>query len=626
MDYFRYLQDELKLCLNEQQKEAICAQEKRILLEACPGSGKTTTLIARLGYLVLSKKISPQDILTLTFSRFTAKDMEKRFVRLFGNRINQSIRFSTIHSFCYQFLFHCQNKGVLKVPQLLEQYSNSKVRILGKIYYDIHGEFLSEDRAFELSNDVGFVKNKLKSPFQYKSNFQSFPVIYQKYEAYKKNNNLMDFDDILSAAFEVISRNKNLYLDYGKFKYINVDEVQDTSLLQHKIIEQISQNEHLFMVGDIDQSIYSFRGAEPDYILDIKALFPETKILKLETNYRSTKSIVKISNEIIRQNQFRNKKNMRTDNEEGEAPKVIYAKDIEKQVEMVMQLINKSSSDVKTAVLYRNNLSGLPIAYSMIVNGHPFDIRENYAGFFRHIVIKDVFAFFELSDNFSDLSSFMRVYYKMGAPISKTVVQNIKERIASNTDIFSQLYNLYKHSRYMIEQISRVRKALRKIRVCRPEKALDIIEHDLQYNSFLKRNPCSINVFSLLKYFARGVKTTDELKTRLRTLKNGIEQYYTRTLDARVSLLTLHGSKGLEFDKVILIDLVEGQLPSEKALEDLTLSNRKTYEEDIRLFYVGVTRAIKELFLIVPEKVNGKKMTPSRFIDTFKMPNEKEPR
>lgn len=616
MDFINYLHNGLKFNLNDQQLEAILAPEKRILLEACPGSGKTTTLILRLAYLILCRKISPQNILTLTFSRYTANDMEKRFKRLFDRMIIQPVRFSTIHSFCYQFLFYCQQRGVLTVPQLIgNQNSEDKLRILRKLYFFTHQEYLGEDRAFELSNEIGFVKNKLISPEYYKSCFQGFPEVYFEYEVYKKNKNLMDFDDMLLYAYEAIKNNKKLFQEYGKFNYINVDEVQDTSLLQHKIIEEISKDRSLFMVGDIDQSIYSFRGAEPDYILNIKNHFPDTRILKLETNYRSTKSIVMFSNEIIKQNQFRTNKNMHTDNKKGKAPKIIYVDDLVKQVQTIMQIVNSRSSNTKTAVLYRNNLSGLPVAYAMILNGQAFDIRENYSGFFRHIVLNDVFAFFKLANDFSDFESFKKVYYKVDMPLPKEMLETIENHAEETGDIFHSLYFLYKDNNYMLEHISRIRKALRKIRVSKPEKALDIVEKDLHYSSFLKRHAGSVQVFSMLKYFARGLKTTEELKMLLRTLKNGIDQYYSRSLDTQISLLTLHSSKGLEFDNVILIDLIEGLLPSEKALEDLALNNRKTIEEEIRLFYVGVTRAINELFLIVPKNIDGKKRTPSRFIE-----------
>ena len=619
MDFFKYLHDELNLNPNAQQREAIHAPEKRILLEACPGSGKTTTLVARLGYLIIHEKICPTDILTLTFSRFTARDMEKRFTRLFGNRINYPVGFSTIHSFCYRFLFYCQSAGVLKVPQLIEkQYYAGKNRILTNIYYDLHQEYLDEDKILELSNEVSLVKNKMILPSQHKSYFQKFTEIFQKYEEYKVSKNFMDFDDMLSLTLKLITHNKNLYYEYGGYNYINVDEVQDTSLLQHRIIEKISIDKNLFMVGDIDQSIYAFRGAEPEYLLNIKNVFPQTRLLKLETNYRSTKSIVALSNEIIKNSIYREDKNMRTDNEMGHLARIIHVKDTESQSQEVLKIIEDIPINQKVGILYRNNLSGLPIASSLLENGHMFSIRENYASFFRHSVIKDVFAFIMLSKNFNDVKAFTKVYYKIGVPISKKAFQSIINKVSHERDIFGAMYNVYKSNKNMLEHITRVRKSLRKIKISKPEKILDIIENDLQYSSYIKKSPSSVQIFLLIKHFCRRLKTVDELKTLLRKLKDGIDLHYSNNVESCISLLTLHSSKGLEFDKVIIIDLVEGILPTEKALEELEALNRKNYEEDIRLLYVGITRAIKELYIFLPGKIYGKKMTPSRLLERLK--------
>ena len=191
----------------------------------------------------------------------------------------------------------------------------------------------------------------------------------------------MDFDDMLSLTLKLITHNKNLYYEYGGYNYINVDEVQDTSLLQHRIIEKISIDKNLFMVGDIDQSIYAFRGAEPEYLLNIKNVFPQTRLLKLETNYRSTKSIVALSNEIIKNSIYREDKNMRTDNEMGHLARIIHVKDTESQSQEVLKIIEDIPINQKVGILYRNNLSGLPIASSLLENGHMFSIRENYASF-----------------------------------------------------------------------------------------------------------------------------------------------------------------------------------------------------------------------------------------------------
>lgn len=626
MDFFDYLQNDLNIRLNEQQAEAITAEDRRILLEACPGSGKTTTLVARIAYQILHRCVSASGILTLTFSRASAKDMERRFTALFGSLIQQPVHFSTIHSFCYRFLFFCQKKQMLSVPELIEkQYYSGKVKILRSLFFEINQEYPGEDQTEELSNEISYVKNKLITPEQMKSDFENFPLIFRRYEEYKKEKQLIDFDDMLTMAYKILLDNRQLYREYGIFPQVLLDEAQDTSLLQHRIIEELSREGSLFMVGDTDQSIYGFRGAEPDYIVNIRDLYPDARILRLETNYRSTGKIVQLSDQFIRQNVSRHQKNMSTGNEPGEEPVVYLVKDMEEQLQKTLKLIEGEPCLWKTAVLYRNNLSGLPVAWELIQRGLPFYIREDYSSFFRHFVVADVFFFFSFAAEPSDIDSFRKIYYKMGASLSKNDLRKVEEGLENardlaqqrHTDILALLLRLNHHRKHVAGHLVRIRRAMGRITRANPYQALEIIEEELQYGDYLKRNAGYLHIFHALKHFARNTKNLDEFKFRLRTLKNGIDQHYRKASDDAVHLLTLHGSKGLEFENVILVDLIEGWLPDEKSLDDLKAGNRKTYEEEVRLFYVGVTRAKKKVFLLSPRKLEGEKTTHSRFIRQF---------
>jgi len=624
VDFFSYIKNELNIKLNRQQLEAVLAEDSRILLEACPGSGKTTTLVVRIAYLIICKKVAPSQILTLTFSRASARDMEERFNRLFGCLLNEPIHFSTIHSFCYKFLFYCQKKKQLIVPSLIEQIDGRKLKLLKDIYLEINKEYLGEDEVTELSNEISFVKNKLISPNALKSDFDSFPKIYNAYESFKKENNYIDFDDMLLLAYEILCGKKQLYEEYGRFGYVHVDEVQDTSLVQHRIIEELSNKGNLFMVGDTDQSIYGFRGAEPDYIVNIKDHYNNVKILKLENNYRSTQTLVNLSNKFIKQNINRHEKNMCTDNGEGAEPEVFLAKNLEEQLQKTVQLIGDTKDSIKAAVLFRNNLSGLPVALKFIENSIPFYIRENYMGFFKHFVINDVFSIFNLAADPSDMESFVKVYYKLGAPISRADIDNLKDYMEVKKDIFSALFRMFRHKKHLLDHIGRIRKALKRISRTNPYNALNIIENDLYYTTYLKKSMGALNVFSTLKYLASGTNTLSNFKAKLRMLKNGIDKSLKSQRQDSVFLLTLHGSKGLEFDRVIIIDLIEGEFPCESSLEDLITGNRKTYEEEVRLFYVGVTRSRKELYLLAPQKSGEQDISPSRFINQFMSLNRAE--
>ncbi len=628
MDFFNFLQKDLNINLNDQQKEAVIANDRRILLEACPGSGKTTTLVARVAYQILCQKLSPAAMLTLTFSRASARDMERRFGMLFGALVGQPVHFSTIHSFCYRFLLFCSKKRATVIPELIEnQPGSGKLKILRDLYFRVNSEYPSEDQIEQLSNEISYVKNKLLKPEQFKSDFEQFSQIFNRYEEYKKEHRLIDFDDMLSIAYDILKKDRELYRQYGQFSHVHVDEAQDTSLLQHRIIEELSRGGNLFMVGDTDQSIYGFRGAEPEYIVNIREMYPDARILRLEANYRSSGNIVRLADLFIRQNVYRHPKNMFTGNEEGEAPVVCLLENMEKQLQKTIQLIEKEPSLWKTAVLYRNNLSGLPVAWELIQKGLPFHIREDYSSFFRHFVVADVFAFFSLASDPCDMESFQKIYYKMGAPISKNELRKLKEGAGTSgkpmqSDILVQLLQQNHHRRHLADQLVRIRRGLKRMARSNPYQALEVLENELQYGEYLKRNAGFLNVFYTLKHFARNVKNLDEFKTRLRTLKNGVDQAYQKAFFDAVHLLTLHGSKGLEFDTVILIDLVEGRFPDEKSLEELQAGDRKAYEEEVRLFYVGVTRARKTVYLLSPRRLEDKKVTQSRFVRQFIQPEQ----
>lgn len=627
MEFFSFLENNLNIFLNEQQTEAVQAYDKRLLLEACPGSGKTTTLVTRIAYQILCRNVNPSGMLTLTFSRASAKDMERRFKALFAGYISQRIHFSTIHSFCYRFLFFCQKKGALSVPNLIEkQYSHGKTRILRSLYFETNQEYPGEDVTDQLANEISFVKNKLIQPEALKSDIENFSLIFRLYEKQKQEKHLIDFDDMLFMAYDVLRNNRQLYLEYGLFPHVHVDEVQDTSLLQHRIIELLSQDGNLFMVGDTDQSIYGFRGAEPEYIVNIRDIYPDARVLRLETNYRSSGKIVQMADQFIRQNQYRHEKNMITINAEGETPVAYFLKDMETQLQKVLQLIKAEPLWKNTAVLFRNNLSGLPVAWELIQRGIPFYIREDYASFFRHFVVSDIYAFCNFATDPSDMDSFQRIYYKMGASISKNDIGKVQEILKPssisgkrqpNLNILTTLLQINHHRRHIAENLVRVRRGLNRIARSIPMKALETMENDLQYGNYLKRNVGFIHVFYTLKHFARNVKNLEEFKTLLRTLKEGIEQNCRKENTNAVQLLTLHGSKGLEFDSVILMDLIDGQFPDEKSIDELDAGNRKAYEEEVRLFYVGVTRARKKVYLLSPQRFEGRKIKQSRFVQQF---------
>ena len=303
--------------LTEAQRKVVVHDRGPLLLLAVPGAGKTTVLILRLAYLILVINVNPERILCLTFGRAAAKEMSDRFAQNFGNDIG-NIHFSTIHSYAYEVVRAAfRQKG--RDYQIIEELTGaeSKTGVLRSLFKQINTSTLTEDTLEELQNAICFVKNSLISPETLENvAVKNFVTIYNDYEKYKRMHQpqLIDFDDMLSIAYKALVENPRLLAMYQKrFDYILTDESQDTSLLQHKIIELISKpKRNLFVVGDDDQSIFGFRAAEPKYLLEFPQVYDQAEILRMEQNFRSTPEIVSMSREFIRSNKLRYDKEMVT--------------------------------------------------------------------------------------------------------------------------------------------------------------------------------------------------------------------------------------------------------------------------------------------------------------------------
>ncbi|MEG0691956.1 MAG: UvrD-helicase domain-containing protein, partial [Oscillospiraceae bacterium] len=266
MDVIAYLSDDKNIKLNEQQQQGVLSFEKNTLLLAVPGSGKTTVLVSRIANLMLNHHVSRNQILTLTYNRETAKDMKARFISLFGAHILDIPHFATIHSFCLSVMNHYSREYNRPMPNIIElrQYANTKSRVLRDIYKHYNDEFISEDNYDTLERLICYSKNMmLTNEDMQKGKFEidNFHKIFQDYESYKRKNHFIDFDDMLTLTYEILNKFPAILTYFqSQYRYINIDEAQDTSLVQHRIIELLSKKCKIFMVGDEDQSIYSFRG------------------------------------------------------------------------------------------------------------------------------------------------------------------------------------------------------------------------------------------------------------------------------------------------------------------------------------------------------------------------------
>lgn len=645
-DFFKRLESN-GVYLNDVQKKAVLITEGPILLLASPGSGKTTTLISKIGYLIEEKEVDPQKILAVTFSRASAADMKERFAKLFPH-IPDHIHFSTIHSFAFQVVREFFKKNKVKYQLIEGEADREKMEeakwetgtfplhkkvILRNLFKDIVGENITEDQMEELLTYISYVKNKLikeNELNQVKTNILYAEQIFRAYENFKQRdpqNLLLDYDDMLTFANRILEENADvLEMHQSRFSYILTDESQDTSLVQNLIIEKLAMvHRNICVVADDDQTIYSWRGAEPEYLLNFRNVYPEATILYMEQNYRSTKDIVEVANAFIKRNKNRYNKNMFTEN--GYLNPIV-VKDMgtyDEQIRYVVEEIKKASNLSEIAVLYRNNSSSISLINELEIEGIPFYVKDVDNKFFRHWIIEDILNFMRLSYNDKRPDILEKIHTKFIGYISKQQVEFLKS-INNQESVFDNLLNHLNLEAYQIKQLIKCKTEFQRIKTMKPREAIGVIRKNLGYEKaiaqiserlgFSKENLTGI--LNTLERIADKQETLPDFAKRLKHLEAVIESSKFNKNKNAVTLSTFHSSKGLEFDRVYMIDLVNGIIPSHEDIDEFKNKRIEKMEESTRLFYVGMTRARKHLELISYKKKDGETLQESIFVKDVK--------
>lgn len=612
MDYHTFCQ-KFNICgLNEQQEAAVRRVNGATLLLAVPGSGKTTVIVARTGYLMYVAGVKPENILTITYTRAAAKEMKERFIKKFApERIPA---FSTINSFCLSVINTCAKEKYIHVPKLVPNNESIVRAIAAKML----PEYPSDSQVRSLAQKVCKVKNKLMT-FQeieaIEENSLDFSAFYQAYKLYMSEHDLMDFDDQLLMANDLLDEYPDiLQRAHEKFRYVSVDEAQDTSYVQHLIVQKlVGRNGNIFMVGDEDQSIYGFRGAYPAALLDFQSNYNEPCILRMETNYRSDRNIVSAANQFIKLNTRRLDKNMRAQSQKDGAIVVTCIDRMEQQAELLLERIRNQKPDESLAILYRNNDSAIPLINLLQMNGIQVQTRDATGTFMTNYVIRDLLDFMLLALNPADTTAFGHLYYKMGLYMkgvtAKRIIEAVEEGECRNVFSAAMKFAGGKGYAWKIECLPRDFSDLAKKK---PAEAIDYILFMLDYwsNWLTKKIDAGASEqfislrISILKMVAEKYSTIPDF---LAALKNITE--YKGCQDSNVTVTTIHSSKGLEFDKVILIDMVSAIIPGDSDDRDA-----EDDEEDARAFYVGATRARHELEIITCRKMYQEKLEVSEFV------------
>lgn len=602
------------MSLTEFQKKASQHGFGPALTLAIPGSGKTTLLLHRLINLVESGLAEPEQILTLTFSKASATDMSNRYRKKFSASYPYRFDFMTIHRFAYG-IFKKQLKETGKNPQLLDD-GPSKYKILNGIYQKYEKERLTEENFEQLTSQISLLYNlMLKSTDPQQPDFQwdSIYDMARDFHRFKKANGFFDFDDMLLEAINLLKQNPSwLNQLRSQYRFIQVDEAQDTSKLQYALIELLlCEQKNLFLVADDDQSIYGFRGAHPSYLLDFKKHYKDGQVFYLPDNFRSDGNIVKVASGLIANNKHRFKKEMSAFKEaRSHLPVMTFADLVARNHYMVEEI---KASHTSTAILYRNKISSLSVIDHLMRENISFKIKDTPKNELNHFILQDLIHFFTLAMVPQDLEAFKKIAFKTNGYISK----EMKSYVESNhrgRDTLAVLVEIPFLKDFQTRTMETLREKFEHLRYLRPYDAIHYIECELGYLDYIKRHAERLNTtthyartrLDAYKTIARPLLTGFDFIERIHELKKQILDYPES--ESQVTLSTLHGSKGLEFNQVFMIDVNPQTFPMPNQAPALI-------EEERRLFYVGMTRAEERFELLHCEFINGSHNPLSSFTE-----------
>lgn len=595
--------------LNEQQKEAVQSVEGPVLLLAVPGSGKTTVLVTRLGYMIYAKGIAPEKILTVTYTVAATEDMAARFASLFGTDMADRLTFKTINGICAGII-HTYGRKTGRTPFALLNDEKVIADTLAKIYQKTERTYATESDLQTVRTLITYIKNSMLTDAEIremdKTTDMKISAIYKEYNTWLREQKLMDYDDQMVYAYTMLQRFPELLRLYqDKFPYLCVDEAQDTSKIQHAIIALLaSKTENLFMVGDEDQSIYGFRAAYPEALLSFEKNHPGAKVLLMEENFRSGAGIVKAADTFIQKNTLRHKKHMRAIKDGEEVVKEIAVKTRDDQYRYLAAVAENCVASHTVAVLYRDHECALPLIDLLERKEIPYRMRNAEISFFTHRTVLDVLNIMKLAMHPKDAETFLQVYYKINTYIRKEDALQIA-RVSETQDIsvWNAAVRYHGLSDYTMSSVQNTRMHMQQLLTERGDKAVKRILYYMGYQEYLERCGLKADKIEILRILGSREDSMAGLLQRLRELQDILTRKET-DYSCNFILSTIHASKGLEYDTVYLMDVTDGILPAQmlKNPEKASGEERENYEEERRLFYVGATRAKSELYVFTTGK------------------------
>lgn len=628
-DYVKLLEAE-GFQLDGNQAAAVTETEGPILVLAGAGSGKTRVLTARTAYMLDVRGIKPAEIMLVTFTTKAAQEMKSRLLRYpnMKSELLAKLVSGTFHSIFYRILMHADgakwnNGRLLKKEWQREKIVKDAGRELG----------LSEkDFPYDLAlQQIGYWKNSLLSPAEAKADSEweeTALLLYERYELYKQQQGLFDFDDMLTGCYDLFKTRPDILTMYqDRFRYFLIDEFQDINKVQYELIKLLSaKTKNVCVVGDDDQTIYSFRGSSPEFLLNFEQDFPGARLVLLSQNYRSSNEIVAAANRIISFNKKRRRKEMAACTSEGLPPVAFFPYEEEEEATMIVtdiqEKIARGADPSDFAILYRTHAGSRAIFERLASSNLPFRIEQDAESFYERRTVKTVLGFLKLAINEDDIEAVSAILPALF--LKQEVLSDIKaSTILDDCSALEALGKIKTPHAFQVKKLKAAVDAIRSMRGTAPFAAIEKIEKELGFLDYLKKRGSEGNKLEKgsddvkdLKVAAKNFDTIEALLDHAshmaamnREIKN-LGKHFTSS----VTLSTIHRAKGLEYKTVYILGAVDGSLPHDYALESLRNGDAAPLEEERRLFYVAITRAMERLYISVPSMRRNRAANPTRFL------------
>ena len=602
---------------NKSQQQAIRHKDGPMLVLAGPGSGKTAVITQRTKQLIEYENIDPSNILVITFTRAAAQEMKQRFLAATGEE-RTKVTFGTFHAIFFMVLklaYHFDSGNIISEEQRYQFMR--EILSYHHLEYRDEGEFIGD-----VLTEISRVKNEqipLEHFYSSSCGEEVFRKIYREYDERLKRNRLIDFDDMLTYTYELFSQRKDILSAWQKkYRYILIDEFQDINLIQWKIMCMLAAPENnLFVVGDDDQSIYRFRQARPEIMLNFEKDYADAKRIVLNYNYRSDGNIVAAAGRLIAHNTGRFAKDIKAFHPAKEA---VVCKTYRTQREENLGLIHALKEYTAAggdwsdaAVLFRTNTQPRLLMQQLMEYNIPFRTRDNIPNIYEHWIAKDMESYLRIAHGSRRRADFLQIMNRPNRYIGRDSLE--EDTVAF--DVWADYYDKMEQS-WIARRIDRLYHDCKMLAGMKPFAAVNYIRKGIGYDDYIKEyaDQRGMNEEELLDILEQLTDMTKEFDSfddwqeqkekYLKELQRAMEKQ--RTKGEGVVLSTLHSSKGLEYDVVFLIDVNEKIMPYKKAVLDADL------EEERRMFYVGMTRAKKQLYLFSVELLNNHSAEPSRFL------------